>query len=594
MWNVYISLLAGDPRRTDAIETTTMSTRSARGLIFKFESREALDAAVRGDAIPMSCRWWDPVRESWSGIDSLDAAGRRVSKDNPLYLLDIANRSFSLAHASSLGRSLPFNPWKRLYFKGAGRATMAPDGSGVMFSGEPNLVSAGREVVIPFRGMRSRFGKTVKVSGQPSAFGGSAEVEFTIANADGNAAFSALLNPASLAESFEVMSYETEVIDAYWSAHGRAGAAAIPLVGLSVILFVALLLQGASFGEGGTEMGPYLRWAASSTAATPFGEWWRLLVSQFTHYGVIHLLMNMIALYSIGLELEPLIGRSAVYVSYLFTGLAASIGSLLMHDQVAWSCGASGSIFGLIGVMMGCLVMRSSTMPGGYAWASLWKYILYLIINVAYAANHSRSAQIDHSAHLFGLSCGFALGVACSLGGGRQAIAPKASYNWLAVGLLSLSLPFAALKVVPNRLSINDALFFDQVVADPVGRYARSLEKLFSLVERDALVDARKCLRGEATATHQQLAKALRSWEPQGHGAKEWRDAVLASLTIRAEQFALLDEMLGKNYVAGSSSEEADIARLSAVSKRAQESEDRIPEFYPDDEKKGGKARGEK
>jgi len=571
-----------------------MSIRSAGGLIFKFESRDALDTAVRDKAMPMSCRWWDPASESWSGIDRLDAVGRRVSKDNPLYLLNIASRSFSLAHASSLGRSLPFNPWKRLYFKGAGRAIMAPDGRGVMFSGEPNLVSAGREVVIPFRGMRSRFGKTVKVSGQPSGFGGGAELEFTIANADGNAAFSALLNPASLAESFELISYEKEVIEAYWSAHGRAGAAAIPLVCISVILFVVLLLQGAGFWEGGAEMGPYLRWAASSTAATPYGEWWRLLVSQFTHYGVIHLLMNMIALYSVGLELEPLIGRTAVYVSYLFTGLAASIGSLLMHDQLVWGCGASGSIFGLIGVMMGCLVMRSSTMPGGYAWAGLWKYVLYLIINVAYAAHPSRSALIDHSAHIFGLSCGFALGVACSMGAGRKAISQKASYNWLAAGLLSLTLPFAAMRVVPNRLSINDALFFDQAVVDSVGRYAGSLEKLFSLLQRDALVDAKKCLGGEATSTHRELAKVLRSWEPQGHGAKEWRDAVLASLAIRAEQFALLDELLGKNYATGSSSEEADMARFSAVSKRAQESEDRIPEFYPAEDKKSGKTRGKK
>lgn len=569
-----------------------MSEKSSSQLIYRFENRESLRAAIKSMALPFSCRWWDPVRLAWSGIELIDSSGVEISKGAPLYLLDIAGHRFALKHASNFSRALPFNPWNRLYFKGNGCAVLSADGGGVVFHGEPNLASTGCDVLIPFSEIQYKFGKTIKVSGMIAEHSSAASIEFTFASAeDDELLFNLMLQPAGLPEAFERISYESGVLDAYWEKHGRKSAAAVPLVSLSLILFAVLLFQGAGVWGPGDEMSPYLRWAANSTAATPFGEWWRLLVSQFTHYGVVHLAMNMFALYSIGIEVEPVIGRTAVYASYLLTGLAASIGSLIIYQQPVWSCGASGSIFGLIGVMMGCLVMRSSSMPGGYAWSSLKKYILYVVLNFAYAA---RFDQIDHAAHFFGLAFGFALGVVCSVRSARSIQVTASSYNWPAVSLIALVLPFAALMVAPNRLSIKDALFYDGVALNSVGRYVRGMQKLFSLLERDALLDAKKFLKGETTSAHAEIQRALEDWEPQGVGAKEWRAAFLTSLAIRAEQFKVLDELLGKNYSGSSASEEADLARFSAISKRAQESEDKIPEFYPSDEKRGSRSGGKK
>jgi len=60
---------------------------------------------------------------------------------------------------------------------------------------------------------------------------------------------------------------------------------------------------------------------ASNASATPVpgvdaapqyvasGQWWRLFTAGFLHFGPIHLVFNMVALWVIGKELEPVLGR---------------------------------------------------------------------------------------------------------------------------------------------------------------------------------------------------------------------------------------------------------------------------------------------
>jgi membrane associated rhomboid family serine protease len=79
------------------------------------------------------------------------------------------------------------------------------------------------------------------------------------------------------------------------------------------------------------------------------GQWWRLFTSGFLHFGPIHLLFNMIALWVIGKDVELVLGRSrflAVYVVGLLGGSAASFVFGSANSLVA---GASGAVFGLMG-----------------------------------------------------------------------------------------------------------------------------------------------------------------------------------------------------------------------------------------------------
>lgn len=81
------------------------------------------------------------------------------------------------------------------------------------------------------------------------------------------------------------------------------------------------------------------------------GEWWRLLTSGFLHYGPIHLLMNMFALWIIGRDLEVLLGRARFLVLYLVALLGGSTAVFMFSDVRSATAGASGAVFGLMGAM---------------------------------------------------------------------------------------------------------------------------------------------------------------------------------------------------------------------------------------------------
>lgn len=79
------------------------------------------------------------------------------------------------------------------------------------------------------------------------------------------------------------------------------------------------------------------------------GDYYRLLTSGFIHYGLLHILFNMYALYILGPPLERHLGRmrfSALYFLSLFGG---SIVVYLFSAPNAATGGASGAIFGLFG-----------------------------------------------------------------------------------------------------------------------------------------------------------------------------------------------------------------------------------------------------
>jgi membrane associated rhomboid family serine protease len=78
------------------------------------------------------------------------------------------------------------------------------------------------------------------------------------------------------------------------------------------------------------------------------GEWYRLVTGGFLHANVIHIAFNMLALYQLGMLLEPAFGRLRFAVVYLASMLVGSLGVVLLHpDQ--FTVGASGAVFGLMG-----------------------------------------------------------------------------------------------------------------------------------------------------------------------------------------------------------------------------------------------------
>jgi len=79
------------------------------------------------------------------------------------------------------------------------------------------------------------------------------------------------------------------------------------------------------------------------------GQWWRLVTFNFLHIGLMHLMFNSSALFSIGPQVEGIFGSQKFVFAYVATGIGSGLASLLFLPVN--TAGASGAIFGLIGLM---------------------------------------------------------------------------------------------------------------------------------------------------------------------------------------------------------------------------------------------------
>lgn len=79
------------------------------------------------------------------------------------------------------------------------------------------------------------------------------------------------------------------------------------------------------------------------------GEWWRLVTSGFLHIGLVHLLINMVALWVVGRDLELLLGRVRFIAVYVLSMLGGSLFVFLLDDPGSRVAGASTALYGLFG-----------------------------------------------------------------------------------------------------------------------------------------------------------------------------------------------------------------------------------------------------
>jgi membrane associated rhomboid family serine protease len=82
------------------------------------------------------------------------------------------------------------------------------------------------------------------------------------------------------------------------------------------------------------------------------GEWWRVVTSGFLHVDLIHLFVNMMSLYFLGLPLERILGRVRFGVVYGLSLLGGSAAVMMFSDPLGPTAGASGAIFGLMGALL--------------------------------------------------------------------------------------------------------------------------------------------------------------------------------------------------------------------------------------------------
>lgn len=170
---------------------------------------------------------------------------------------------------------------------------------------------------------------------------------------------------------------------------------------INILMFFVLEVTG-----GSTNVTNLVHHGAKYNPAIIDGEWWRLFTSMFLHIGVLHLLMNMIALYYLGTIVEKIYGSLRSSFIFILAGIGGSLTSFAFHDSV--SAGASGAIFGLFGALLFFGIIHRTL----YQQTMGKNIMLVLLINLLIGVF---VPQIDMGAHIGGLISGFLAATIASL-----------------------------------------------------------------------------------------------------------------------------------------------------------------------------------
>lgn len=177
----------------------------------------------------------------------------------------------------------------------------------------------------------------------------------------------------------------------------------VALIFINVLVFIAVELTGTS--QNAWHVLDY------GAAYTPYivqnGEVYRLFTSMFLHFGIEHLVNNMLVLFVLGSRLEQVIGKLRFLFIYLAGGMAGNIFSLILelrNQDFSVSAGASGAVFAVMGAMI-YVVIRNKGWLGDLSMRQI-------LVMVAFSLYFGfTSSGVDNAAHIGGMIAGFVLAV---------------------------------------------------------------------------------------------------------------------------------------------------------------------------------------
>ena len=139
-------------------------------------------------------------------------------------------------------------------------------------------------------------------------------------------------------------------------------------------------------------------------------QYYRLITSVFMHFGINHLLNNMLVLFVLGDNLERALGHLKYLLFYLLCGVGANCISVafdvltLQPVGASVSAGASGAIFGVVGG----LAVAVAKNRGRLEDLSSRQLLVLLLVSLYHGMT---SVGVNNAAHVGGLICGIFLGL---------------------------------------------------------------------------------------------------------------------------------------------------------------------------------------
>jgi rhomboid protease GluP len=158
---------------------------------------------------------------------------------------------------------------------------------------------------------------------------------------------------------------------------GGRPTVSLAILGVNVLFFLVGLVMcmpdgaatnaffiGFLSADAGNTRADEVRQATGALSAADLarGQWWRLLTCCFVHFGIIHLGMNMFALYQLGRQMERLLDWWRYLIIYLLAGLGGSWLAILFRPEIHLA-GASGAICGIFGSEVVWVLLHKRYLP---------------------------------------------------------------------------------------------------------------------------------------------------------------------------------------------------------------------------------------
>ena len=176
------------------------------------------------------------------------------------------------------------------------------------------------------------------------------------------------------------------------------------LMGVNLLYFLFLTLHGRTEYD----MDLMLRYGAVyEPLIFQEHQYYRLLTACFMHFGIEHLVNNMLVLFVTGGYLEQALGHVRYLILYLTAGILANLISCFWNaglGEAVVSAGASGAVFAVVGGLL-WVALRNRGRLGNLTLRQL------LIMAVLSFYLGFTEGGVDNAAHLGGLVSGFLLAI---------------------------------------------------------------------------------------------------------------------------------------------------------------------------------------
>ena len=231
----------------------------------------------------------------------------------------------------------------------------------------------------------------------------------------------------------------------------------------NIFLYLLMSSSGGAYGE------VLVAYGAKLNALINAGEWWRLIAPIFLHVSMpgavipFHLLVNMYGLWMLGPYVERLYGSAKFVFFWIVTGIAGfvasyysvqpewqtnAVGRFLFKSDDVPTAGASGALFGLVGVLLVFGIKFRHELPEGFRKAFGFGLLPMVLINIF--IGYLGRGFIENAGHMGGFVAGILL--ALFIGYKRPGERGPVSIFWHAVQIALLLLVVLSFVQVARHL----------------------------------------------------------------------------------------------------------------------------------------------